>query len=100
HLGEVSAKGIQGRLLCAMARSCLRARATTPGASTADVLREPNALFRADLSDEMVMFVTACYAVLEPAPPRLIYASAGHHPPMIRRGNVVQVSTIEPQAPP
>jgi len=100
HIGDVSGKGIPAALLVAMARYSLRARATTPGASTADVLRETNALFRADLSDEMVMFVTACYAVLEPAPPRLIYASAGHHPPMIRRGNIVQVSTIEPQAPP
>ena len=100
HIGDVSGKGIPAALLVAMARYSLRARATTPGATSADVLRETNALFRADLSEEMVMFVTACYAVLEPDPPRLIYASAGHHPPMIRRGNVVQVSTVERQAPP
>lgn len=100
HIGDVSGKGIPAALLVAMARYSLRARATIPGASTAAVLRETNALFRADLSDEMVMFVTACYAVLEPDPPRLVYASAGHHPPMIHRGNVVQVSTVERQAPP
>jgi serine phosphatase RsbU (regulator of sigma subunit) len=100
HIGDVSGKGIPAALLVAMARYSLRARATTPGASTADVMRETNALFCADLSEDMVMFVTACYAVLESNPPRLVYASAGHHPPMIRRGNVVQVSTIERQAPP
>jgi phosphoserine phosphatase RsbU/P len=100
HIGDVSGKGIPAALLVAMARYSLRARATTPEATPADVIRETNALFRADLSDEMVMFVTACYAVLEPDPPRLVYASAGHHPPMIHRGNVVQVSTVERQAPP
>jgi serine phosphatase RsbU (regulator of sigma subunit) len=100
HIGDVSGKGIPAALLVAMARYSLRARATTPGALPADVLRETNALFRADLSEEMVMFVTACYAILEPDPPRLVYASAGHHPPMIRRGNIVQVSTVERQAPP
>jgi len=100
HVGDVSGKGIPAALLVAMARYSLRARATTPDATPADVVRETNALFRADLSEEMVMFVTACYAVLEPDPPRLVYASAGHHPPMIHRGNVVQVSTIERQAPP
>jgi serine phosphatase RsbU (regulator of sigma subunit) len=100
HVGDVSGKGIPAALLVAMARYSLRARATTPGATPAVVIRETNALFRADLSDEVVMFVTACYAVLEPDPPRLVYASAGHHPPMIHRGNVVQVSTVERQAPP
>src|SRR5207249_4085861 len=59
-----------------------------------------NALFCADLGDDMVMFVTACYAILEPDPPRLVYAAAGHPAPMIRRGNVVQVSTAQRQAPP
>jgi serine phosphatase RsbU (regulator of sigma subunit) len=83
-----------------MARYSLRARATTPGATPAAVLRETNALFSADVSDETAMFVTACYAIFEPDPPRLVYASAGHHPPMIRRGNLVQVSTAERQAPP
>jgi serine phosphatase RsbU (regulator of sigma subunit) len=100
HIGDVSGKGIPAALLVAMARYSLRARATTPAASPAAVIRETNDLFRADLSDEMVMFVTACYAVLEPDPPRLVYASAGHPPPMIHRGNVVQVSTVERQAPP
>jgi serine phosphatase RsbU (regulator of sigma subunit) len=100
HVGDVSGKGIPAALLVAMARYTLRARATIAGMTPAEVIRETNALFRADLSEEMVMFVTACYAVLEPDPPRLVYASAGHHPPMIHRGNVVQVSTVERQAPP
>jgi serine phosphatase RsbU (regulator of sigma subunit) len=100
HIGDVSGKGIPAALLVAMARYSLRARATTPGATPAEVLRDTNALFCADLSDETSMFVTACYAILEPNPPRLRYASAGHHPPMIRRGNLVQISTAERQAPP
>src|SRR5207247_3749769 len=66
HVGDVSGKGIPAALLVAMARYSLRARATIPDATPADVIRETNALFRADLSEEMVMFVTACYAVLEP----------------------------------
>jgi sigma-B regulation protein RsbU (phosphoserine phosphatase) len=100
HIGDVSGKGIPAALLVAMARYSLRAWATAAGASPADVLRETNALICADLAEEMAMFVTACYAVLKPDPPRLVYASAGHHPPMIRRGNLVQVSTAARQPPP
>jgi serine phosphatase RsbU (regulator of sigma subunit) len=100
HIGDVSGKGIPAALLVAMARYSLRAHATRPGVTPATVLRETNALFCADVSEETAMFVTACYAVLEPNPPRLVYASAGHHPPMIRRGNLVQVSTAARQAPP
>jgi serine phosphatase RsbU (regulator of sigma subunit) len=100
HVGDVSGKGIPAALLVAMARYSLRAHATTAGASPAGVLRETNALFSADLGGDMVMFVTACYAILEPEPLRLIYAAAGHPAPMIRRGNVVQVSTAQRQAPP
>jgi serine phosphatase RsbU (regulator of sigma subunit) len=100
HIGDVSGKGIPAALLVAMARYSLRAHATRPGVSPATVLRETNALFCADISEETAMFVTACYAVLEPDPPRLVYASAGHHPPMIRRGNLVQISTAARQAPP
>jgi serine phosphatase RsbU (regulator of sigma subunit) len=100
HIGDVSGKGIPAALLVAMARYSLRAHATAPGALPAAVLRNTNALFCADLSEEMAMFVTACYAILEPDPPRLVYASAGHPAPMIRRANVVQVSTVQRQAPP
>lgn len=100
HVGDVSGKGIPAALLVAMARYALRAHAIIPGASPAAVLRETNALICADLGEDMAMFVTACYAVLEPDPPRLVYASAGHYPPMIRRGNVVQVSTAHSPAPP
>src|SRR5262249_56915003 len=93
HVGAVPDKGTPAALLAAMASYSLRARATTPDATPADVVRETNALFRADLSEEMVMFVTACYAVLEPDPPRLVYASAGHHPPMVHPGHRLQSST-------
>ncbi len=100
HIGDVSGKGIPAALLVAMARYALRAHASASRSSPAVVLRETNAQFCADLADDTAMFVTACYAVLEPNPPRLVYASAGHHPPMIRRGNLVQVSTAQRQAPP
>jgi serine phosphatase RsbU (regulator of sigma subunit) len=90
HIGDVSGKGVPAALLVAMAKYVVRSHALPQMPDPGQVLRHTNDTFCSDLSEEMSMFVTACYALVDPEGRELRYASAGHHAPLIVRGSLMQ----------
>ena len=82
-LGDASGHGAQAAVLVAMTRVLLL--------TTTDSLARPGRVL-ARLGNQLARtvpngrFVTACYAVLEPATGRLEFALAGHPPPLLLRG--------------
>lgn len=80
-IGDVSGKGVSGALLMARLTSALRTAAARFAHPTA-VLEELNDLVLAENRDGM--FVTASFAVLDPATGRLEIANAGHLRPIVR----------------
>jgi sigma-B regulation protein RsbU (phosphoserine phosphatase) len=81
-VADVSGKGASSALFMAMTYSLIRER-VEKDSSPASVLAEVNQHLHQQLADQS--FVTAFYAVLDPARNRLTYANAGHHPPIVRR---------------
>jgi serine phosphatase RsbU (regulator of sigma subunit) len=100
HIGDVSGKGVPAALLVAMSKYVLRSHALPEVPPPGHVLREMNATFCTDLSDEMGMFVTACYAHVDDEGHELRYASAGHPAPLIIRGSLMQPVEDRSPAPP
>lgn len=90
HIGDVSGKGVPAALLVAMSKYVVRSHALPQVPGPGEVLRNANDTFCADLSDEMAMFVTACYVLVDMEGRELIYASAGHPAPLIIRGSLMQ----------
>jgi sigma-B regulation protein RsbU (phosphoserine phosphatase) len=80
-IGDVSGKGVSGALMMARLTSVLRAAAAR-NEHPAAVLEELNDLVFAE-NDEG-MFVTASFAVLDPASGSLEIANAGHLLPIVR----------------
>ena len=81
-IADVADKGAPAALYMAMTHSLIRASAGA-SASPAATLKEVNQVVSAHSSSGM--FVTVFYAVLDAATHRLIYANAGHNPPLLRR---------------
>ena len=78
-IADVSDKGIPAALFMALTRTLVRAVVfDTP--SPAEVMRRVNALIIPD--NQQGMFVTAVYGVLTIDSGELIYANAGHNPPV------------------
>ena len=78
-IADVSDKGIPAALFMALTRTLVRAVVfDTP--SPAEVMRRVNALIIPD--NQQGMFVTAVYGVLTIKSGELIYANAGHNPPI------------------
>jgi len=82
-LGDVCGKGMAAALLMSATRSIVR-RNIAGGGNPADVLRGVNASLRADFPPGR--FVTLIYAVLDAGRHTLTFASAGHLPPVVARG--------------
>ena len=82
-IGDVSGKGLPAALVMASTQSLLRSLAGT-GAAPHQVLADANRLLRARIPERI--FVTCQYLVVEPATGIVRYASAGHCPPLLRRG--------------
>jgi len=78
-IADVADKGIPAALFMALTRTLVRA-AVIDTESPAEALRRVNDLLIPDT--QQGMFVTAVYAVLYPATGKLIYANAGHNPPL------------------
>lgn len=83
-LGDVCGKGMAAALLMSATRSIVR-RNIAVGGNPSDVLRGVNESLRADFPPGR--FVSLIYAVLDSKRHTVIFANAGHLPPLLRRGN-------------
>ena len=77
-IGDVAGKGVENAALSAMARFFIEARSWHSD-SPAETLRQANTLLRERLPSDT--FVTAFLGMLGPS--GLLYASAGHQPPLV-----------------
>jgi serine phosphatase RsbU (regulator of sigma subunit) len=81
-VADVSGKGVGAAFFMAVSRTVLLDSALTVR-TPAQVLALANNLLCS--RNPMDLFVTACYALYDPRNGSLVYASAGHHAPFIRR---------------
>lgn len=88
HLGlviaDVSGKGVPAAFFMLIARTLMRAIGQN-GGTPGETLVRLNDLLSSE--NEQMLFVTAFYGVLERGTGRLVYANAGHNPPIIRRAD-------------
>lgn len=91
-IADASGHGAPAAVLMAMTRILLHTRDL--GALSPDALL---ARLHLDLSGNLPagQFVTACYAVFDPATDRIEFASAGHPPPLRRRGADGAIERLE-----
>jgi sigma-B regulation protein RsbU (phosphoserine phosphatase) len=82
-VADVSGKGIPAGLFGMVSKTLLRAIATQRAQAVGEVVAEVNDGLCAD--NESSMFVTAFYGQYDPASGRLVYAIAGHPPPLLLR---------------
>jgi sigma-B regulation protein RsbU (phosphoserine phosphatase) len=87
-IADVADKGIPAALFMAVCRTLLRAAAISR-TSPADTLSRVNELLFNDARTDL--FVTVFYAIWNPSTGRVVYASAGHNPPLL-----VHARTHEP----
>ncbi len=83
-VGDVSGKGVPGALFGARLMSDVRYQALLHD-DVATALTEVNKIVAERVTRGM--FVTFIYAVLDPASGEVVYANAGHLPPVIRRAD-------------
>lgn len=91
-IADVTDKGMPAALFMVLTRSIVRAsvgRASSPS----DGITHANRLICADSSGGM--FVTLCYALLDPAACTLTYVNAGHNPPLLCEASQGQLSELE-----
>jgi len=79
-IGDVSGKGIAAALVMANTQSVLRAIARRGNVPPGQVLAEANEILQSYIPSGT--FVTCFYGVLDPETGRLVYANAGHDPPV------------------
>lgn len=82
-VADVSGKGISAGLFGMVSKTLMRAIATQNAPHVAEIAREVNDALCAD--NESSMFVTTFYGQYDPASGRLVYANAGHPPPLVLR---------------
>jgi sigma-B regulation protein RsbU (phosphoserine phosphatase) len=86
-IADVAGHSISSALLMAMGRSTLR-REIAAGASPAEVLKATNRAMYGDLVNAE-LFITMFCARYDPGARTLVYANAGHNPPLLRTGGGV-----------
>jgi sigma-B regulation protein RsbU (phosphoserine phosphatase) len=84
-VGDVSGKGVPAALFMALTRSLMKGIAGT-GAGPAEILEEMNRELCRD--NETVMFVSVFCGTLDTATGEVLYANAGHNPPLLVRPGV------------
>ena len=82
-IADVSGKSVPAALFMALSRTIVRVNATHHEKGI-DVLEDANNMIAAN--SRLGMFVTLFYGVLDPNSRSLIYANAGHPPPLLMRG--------------
>lgn len=93
-VGDVSGKGL-GAALFMVAVRILGRHLASAGASPAQTLRQLNAALAAD--NPSGMFVTLVHGIYHPAKGEVVFTSAGHPPPLLRRPDgEVEVLSVPP----
>ncbi|MGD2142961.1 MAG: GAF domain-containing protein [Anaerolineae bacterium] len=91
-IADVADKGMPAALFMALTRTLMRAAALEER-SPADALGRVNDLLVPDAQHGM--FVTALYAILSLETGDLVFANAGHHPPLVFRSRTQSVEQLE-----
>lgn len=91
-IADVSGKSIPAALFMALSRTIVRANATHHERGT-DVLQEANDMISAD--SHSGMFVTLFYGVIDQSGYNLVYANAGHPPPILLRGGSDEIIVLD-----
>ncbi len=93
-IADVADKGVPAALFMAMARGLLWASRADAG-SPAQALAQTNRHLEAHAAPGM--FITACYAILDPTTGVVTYANAGHNRPLLAHadGTVVELSSSD-----
>ncbi len=91
-IADVSGKSIPAALFMALSRTIVRANATHHERGI-DVLQEANDMISAD--SHSGMFVTLFYGVLDQSSRDLVYANAGHPPPILLRGGSDEIVKLD-----
>jgi serine phosphatase RsbU (regulator of sigma subunit) len=81
-IADVSDKGAPAAMYMVLARSLIRASAGQTPSPAAMLMQVNRALIEQSSAE---MFVTVFYGILDPATRTLVYAIAGHNPPIVRR---------------
>ncbi len=97
-VGDVAGKGISAALLMATLQGALRSHAPRRGTALAELLGDVNRLMCSSVSGGR--FATFFYGVYDDARRTLIYANAGHNPPLVvrpaRNGAPAALLRLEP----
>ncbi|MDD2754821.1 MAG: SpoIIE family protein phosphatase [Methanothrix sp.] len=91
-IADVSGKSVPAALFMALSRTIVRVNATHHEKGT-DVLEDANNMISAD--SKLGMFVTLFYGVLDQNSRSLIYANAGHPPPLLMRNGSNAFENLE-----
>ncbi len=91
-IADVSGKSIPAALFMALSRTIVRANATHHQSGT-EILQDANDMIAAD--SRSGMFVTLFYGVLDEDMRDLVYANAGHPPPILFRGSTGSFAELE-----
>jgi PAS domain S-box-containing protein len=91
-IADVSGKSVPAALFMALSRTIVRINATHHEKGT-DVLEDANNMISADSREGM--FVTLFYGVLDQNSRSLIYANAGHPPPLLMRSSSKAFEKLE-----
>ena len=93
-VADVSGKGVPGSLVMTMIRTALRMEARG-NRSASDVMAKMNAFVTEDMKKGM--FVTMFYVVLDSVNREVSYASAGHNPMILYRGQSDTTYFLKPK---
>jgi len=91
-IADVADKGMPAALFMALTRTLMRA-ASAEEYSPADALKRVNNLLVPDAQHGM--FVTGLYAIVSLETGKVVYANAGHHPPLVLRSDARDLQQLE-----